>query len=119
MAVSCRTNLTMRQLAPLFGVPTATVCRVVQRLGPLLAPEPVRPPAPDLERPWTAGGALIPVRDRGVGASSRNHRFSANVQVVIDTETRLTVATTCPAPDNSADARSWRASGLHSLAPTG
>lgn len=34
MAVYYRTNLTMRQLAPLFGVSPPTVCRVVQRLGP-------------------------------------------------------------------------------------
>lgn len=34
---SYRANLTMRQLAPLFGVSPATVCRVIQRLGPLLA----------------------------------------------------------------------------------
>ncbi len=50
VAVYYRTNLTMRQLAPLFGVSTATVCRVVQRLGPLLALEPVRRTAPSVER---------------------------------------------------------------------
>lgn len=32
VAVYCRTNLTMRQLAPLFGCSPATVCRVIQRL---------------------------------------------------------------------------------------
>ena len=32
VAVYYRTNLTMRQLAPLFGVSPATVCRVIQRL---------------------------------------------------------------------------------------
>lgn len=31
-----RTNRTMRQPAPLFGISPATVCRVVQRLRPLL-----------------------------------------------------------------------------------
>lgn len=38
-------------------------------------------------------GTLIPVRDRTVGASSRNYRFSANVQVIIDADTKLVVAT--------------------------
>lgn len=42
VAVYYRTNLTMRQLAPLFGISPATVCRVIQRLGPVLAIEPVR-----------------------------------------------------------------------------
>ncbi|GAA2745982.1 hypothetical protein GCM10010440_35950 [Kitasatospora cinereorecta] len=100
VAVYYRTNLTMRQLAPLFGISTATVCRVVQRLGPLLALEPAPRPQPGVERLWIVDGTLIPVRDRTVGASSRNYRFSANVQVVIDADTRLVVATARPAPGN-------------------
>lgn len=40
VAVYYRTNLTMRQLGPLFGITSSTVCRVIQRLGPLLALEP-------------------------------------------------------------------------------
>ncbi|KOV17614.1 transposase, partial [Streptomyces sp. XY413] len=36
----------------------------------------------DVERLWIVDGTLIPVRDRTVGASSRNYRFSANVQVI-------------------------------------
>ncbi|WP_189748705.1 helix-turn-helix domain-containing protein, partial [Streptomyces nojiriensis] len=89
VAVYYRTNLTMRQLAPLFGVSPATVCRVIQRLGPLLALEPAPRPVADVDRLWIVDGTLIPVRDRSVGASSRNCRFSANVQVVIDADTRL------------------------------
>ncbi|GAA2746125.1 transposase [Kitasatospora cinereorecta] len=112
VAVYYRTNLTMRQLAPLFGISTATVCRVVQRLGPLLALEPAPRPQPGVERLWIVDGTLIPVRDRTVGASSRNYRFSANVQVVIDADTRLVVATARPAPGNKADAHVWRASDL-------
>nr|WP_237297269.1 transposase family protein [Streptomyces sp. 3211] len=34
---STSADLTMRQLAPLFGVSRATVCRVIQRLRLLLA----------------------------------------------------------------------------------
>ncbi|MEZ0109383.1 hypothetical protein ABH920_003397 [Catenulispora sp. EB89] len=36
------------------------------------------------------------MRGRNVAASSRNHRFSANVQVVIDADTRLVIATGRP-----------------------
>ncbi|MGX1095963.1 hypothetical protein RKD47_006729 [Streptomyces albogriseolus] len=57
-------------------------------------------------------GTLIPVRDRTVGASSRNYRFSANVQVIVDAETRLVVATARPVAGNTADAKAWRDSGL-------
>lgn len=87
VAVYYRTNLTMRQLAPLFGISTATVCRIVQRLGPLLALEAASRPAAGVERLWVVDGTLIPVRGRTVGASSRNYCFSANVQVVIDADT--------------------------------
>jgi hypothetical protein len=112
VAVYYRTNLTMRQLAPLFGVSPATVCRVIQRLGPLLALESADRRQGAVERLWIVDGTLIPVRDRKIAASSRNYRFSANVQVIIDADTRLVVATSRPAPGNRADARIWRDSGL-------
>lgn len=112
VAVYYRTNLTMRQLGPLFGVSPATVCRVIQRLGPLLALEPARASQEAVERLWIVDGTLIPVRDRKVGASSRNYRFSANVQVIVDAETRLVVAAARPIPGNTTDAKAWRDSGL-------
>ncbi|WP_405910203.1 transposase family protein [Streptomyces sp. NBC_00828] len=112
VAVYYGTNLTMRQLAPLFGVSPATVCRVIQRLRPLLALEPTSRPVDAADRLWIVDGTLVPVRDRKVGASSRNYRFSANVQVIIDADTRLVVATARPAPGNKADAHVWRNSGL-------
>ncbi|MEY9992995.1 hypothetical protein ABIE67_005027 [Streptomyces sp. V4I8] len=62
MAVYYRTNLTMRQLAPLFGCSPATVCRVIQRLRPLLAIEPACRPADAVDRLWIVDGTLIPVR---------------------------------------------------------
>ncbi|MET9648337.1 transposase family protein [Streptomyces syringium] len=112
VAVYYRTNLTMRQLAPLFGCSPATVCRVVQRLRPLLAIEPATRPADAVDRLWIVDGTLIPVRDRKVGASSRNYRFSANVQVIIDADTKLVIAAARPVPGNTADAKAWRDSGL-------
>ncbi len=111
-----RTNLTMRQLAPLFGCSPATVCRVIQRLRPLLALEPAPRPVAGVERLWIVDDTLIPVRDRTVGASSRNYRFSANVQVIIDPDTRLVAASALPAPGNKADAHVWRESNPPALA---
>ncbi|MGW1617708.1 transposase family protein [Streptomyces sp. NPDC002172] len=112
VAVYYRTNLTMRQLGPLFGVSSSTVCRVVQRLGPLLALEPMGRPSDAADRWWIVDGTLIPLRDRSVAASSRNFRFSANVQVIVDTGTRLVIAAARPVPGTTADAHVWRASGL-------
>jgi hypothetical protein len=79
VAVYYRTNLTMRQLAPLFAVLPATVCRVIQRLRPLLDLEPISRPADTTDRLWIVDGTLIPVRDRKIGASSRNapHQLSS------------------------------------------
>ncbi|MFF8589308.1 transposase family protein [Streptomyces althioticus] len=94
VAVYYRTNLTMRQL------------------GPLLAIEPVSGTADAADRLWIVDGTLIPVRDRKVGASSRNYRFSANVQVIVDADTRLVIAAARPAPGTTADAHAWRASDL-------
>jgi hypothetical protein len=112
VAVYYRTNLTMRQLGPLFGVSSSTVCRVIQRLGPLLALELAPRPAAAADRLWIVDGTLIPVRDRKVAASSRNHRFSANVQVIVDPDTRLVIAAARPVPGTTADAHAWRDSGL-------
>jgi hypothetical protein len=50
VAVYFRTNLTMRQSAPLFGVCAATVCRVVERLRPLRAPAPATSPVDAADR---------------------------------------------------------------------
>ncbi len=75
------------------GCSPATVCRVIHRLRPLLAIEPAARPADAVDRLWIVDGTLIPVRDREVGASSRNYRFSANVQVIIDADTKLVSAT--------------------------
>ncbi|GHA44510.1 hypothetical protein GCM10010329_78980 [Streptomyces spiroverticillatus] len=107
-----RTNLTMRKLAPLFGISFSTLCRVIQRLGPLLAPEPVSRPADAADRLWIVDGTLLLVRDRRVGTSSRNYRFSVNVQVIVDAETWLVIAAARPMPGTTADAHVWRASGL-------
>lgn len=102
--------------APLFGISAATVCRVIHRLRPLPALEPAPRPVADVDRLWIVDGTLIPVRDRKVGASSRNYRFSANVQVIIDADTRLVIASARPAPGNTTDAHVRRESGLPATA---
>ena len=40
VATYWRTNLTMRQLAPLFGVSKSAADRIINHLGPLLALQP-------------------------------------------------------------------------------
>lgn len=73
-------------------------------------------PVADVERLWIVDGTLVPVRDRTVAASSRNYRFSANVQVIIDADSPLVIASARPVPGNKADAHAWRESDLPAIA---
>jgi hypothetical protein len=112
VAVYYRTNLTLRQTALLFGVSKSAADRVVDHLGPLLALSPAgrRRHSPDTV--LIVDGTLVPTRDRTVAASSKNYRFSTNLQVVIDANTRLAVAVGKPVPGNRNDCRAYTDSGV-------
>src|SRR3954468_17112911 len=69
VAVYRRTNLTMRQLGPLFGISHSAVHRVLDTLGPLLALAPVR--RRPREQVAIVDGTLIPP---GITASPRGRR---------------------------------------------
>jgi hypothetical protein len=84
--------------------------RVVDLLAPLLAPAPVA----RRHSPVTVlivDGTLVPVHDRTVTASPKNYRYSVNMQMVIDANTRLAVAVGRPAPANHNDCTPIRDSG--------
>ncbi len=91
VAVYWRTNLTMRQIGPLFGVSHAAAHRVIDTIGPLLALAPVRKRRVDSVA--IVDGTLIPTRDHRLAAPSKNYRYSTNVQIAIDADTRLVIAT--------------------------
>jgi hypothetical protein len=55
---------------------------------------------------------VVPTHDRSVAASSKNYQCSANLQVVIDADTPLTVAIGKPLPGNAGDCRAYRESGV-------
>jgi hypothetical protein len=111
VAVYWRTNLTMRQIGPLFGVSHSAAHRVIDALGPLLALAPVR------RRPKgqiaIVDGTLIPTRDHRLAAPSKNYRYSANLQVAIDANTRLVIALGDPQPGNRNDTIVYRTSGIN------
>lgn len=109
VAAYWRTNLTLRQLAPLFGVSKSAANRVVNHLGPRLALHP-------RQRFWKdtvliVDGTLVPTRDHAVAEQSKNYRYSTNHQVVIDADTRLVVVIGHPLPGNRNDCRAWEESG--------
>ena len=110
VAAYWRTNLTMRQIGPLFGVSHSAAHRVINTLGPLLALTPGR--RRRVEQITIVDGTLVPTRDRRLAAPSKNYRYSTNLQVAIDAHTRLVVALGDPQPGNRNDTIVYRTSGI-------
>ncbi|MFG2525606.1 transposase [Streptomyces sp. NPDC048527] len=104
-----RTNLTMRQFAPLFGVSKSSADRIIDQLGPFLALQPRRRFAKGTV--LIVDGALVPTRDHSISEQSKNYRYSTNHQVVIDADTRLAVVVGEPLPGNRNDCKAWAESG--------
>ncbi|MFZ3572274.1 transposase [Streptomyces sp. BH097] len=109
VVVYWRTNLTMRQLAPLFGVSKSSACRIIDHLGPLLALQSRQRFAKGSV--LIVDGTLVPTRDHTIAEQSKNYRYSTNHQVVIDADTRLVVVVGRPLPGNRNDCRAWEESG--------
>ncbi|MGW2785342.1 transposase [Streptomyces populi] len=109
VAAYWRTNLTLRQLALLFGVSKSAADRIVDHLGPALALRPRRRFRKDTV--LIVDGTLVPTRDHTVAEKSKNYRYSTNHQVVIDADTRLVVAVGRPLPGNRNDCKAWELSG--------
>ncbi|GAA5005731.1 hypothetical protein GCM10023317_40320 [Actinopolymorpha pittospori] len=110
VAVYYRTNLTLRQVALLFGISKSATGRVVDHLAPYLVLCPVRRRRGP-EQVLIVDGTLVPTHDRSIAASSKNYRYSTNLQVVIDADSRLTVAVGKPVPGNRNDCRAFADSG--------
>jgi DDE superfamily endonuclease/Helix-turn-helix of DDE superfamily endonuclease len=111
VAVYWRTNLTMRQLGPLFAVSHSAVHRVLDTLGPLLALAPVR--RRTREQVAIVDGTLVPTRDHRLAAKSKNYRYSTNLQIAIDATTRLVIAVGDPQPGNRNDTIVYRSSRIN------
>ncbi|WP_369188793.1 transposase [Streptomyces sp. R08] len=113
VAVYWRTNLTLRQLAPLFGVSKSAAYRIIGQLGPALAFQQRRRFRQDTV--LIVDGTLVPTRDHQVAEQSKNYRYSTNHQVVIDADTRLVVAVGRPLPGNRNDCKAWELSGAKAV----
>ncbi|WP_329538490.1 transposase (plasmid) [Streptomyces sp. NBC_01450] len=109
VAAYWRTNLTLRQLAPLFGVSKSAADRIDNHLGPALALQQRTRFRKDAV--LIVDGTLVPTRDHTVAEQSKNYRYSTNHQVVIDADTRLVVAVGRPLSGNRNDCKAWELSG--------
>jgi hypothetical protein len=74
VAAYWRTNLTLRQLAPLFGISKSAADRVINRIAPLLALRTRRRFRKDTV--LIVDGTLVPTRDPAVAEQSKNYRYS-------------------------------------------
>ncbi|MGW1910599.1 transposase [Streptomyces sp. NPDC002076] len=109
VAAYWRTNLTMRQLALLFGISKSAADRIIDHLGPLMSLQPRRRFSKDTV--LIVDGTLVPTRDHEVAEQSKNYRYSTNHQVVIDADSRLVVVVGRPLPGNRNDCKAWQLSG--------
>ncbi|MDC7340950.1 IS5/IS1182 family transposase [Streptomyces lydicus] len=116
VAAYWRTNLTLRQLEPLFGVSRPAADRIIDHLGPLLALQQRKRLRKDTV--LIADGTLVPTRDHTIAEQSKNYRYSTNHQVVIDADTRLVVTVGKPVPGNRNDCKAWELSGAKAAVGT-
>ncbi len=84
--------------------------RVIDTIGPLLALAPAkRRPRDQIA---IVDGTPIPTRDHTLAAPSKNYRYSTNLQVAIDADTRLVIALGDPQPGNRNDTIVYQTSGI-------
>ncbi len=109
MAAYWRTNLTLRQLAPLCGVSKSAADQIIAHFGPMLALQPRQRFAKDTV--LIVDGTLVSTRDHTVAERSKNYRYSTNHQVVIYADTRRVVVVGRPLALNRNDCKAWEESG--------
>jgi len=74
VAAYWRTNLTLRQLAPLFGISKSSADRIIDHIGPLLALKQ--------RQRFHAGTVLIVDGHAGAYSRSQHHRAVQELQVL-------------------------------------
>ncbi len=75
------------KLSASYGISKSAADRILDHLASLLTISPARRPRKDTV--YIVDGTLIPTRDRSIAASSKNYRYSTNLQAVIDANSRL------------------------------
>lgn len=110
-----RTNLTLRELAASFGISKSSAHRIVSTMTVRLATWVQRHPCSDRRDSWIVDGTLIPTRDHGRAAKSKNYRWSCNAQVLARRRDLRIVATAAGGPGNRNDTVHYRGSAIQAL----
>jgi hypothetical protein len=104
---SLRTNLTVRELAAVFGISKSQTQRIIDDLVPTVA-SLFTPPHRDRRETWVVDGTLVPTRDHNRAAKSKNYRYSTNLQVVARARDRAVVHVARAWPGNRNDPIPYR-----------
>ena len=108
-----RTNLTMRELAAVFGISKSSAHRVVADLTARLAA--LGHERTDPRWTWVVDGTLIPTRDHARAARAKNYRWSCNAQVLVRGHDLRVIATSAGGPGNRNDPIHYRGSEIQRL----
>lgn len=79
VAAYWRTNLPLRQLAPLFGISKSSADRIIDHTGPQLALKQRQRLRRDTV--LIVDGTLVPTRDHTIAEQSKNYRYSVKRRV--------------------------------------
>lgn len=118
MLVVCtelRTNLTVRELAAVFGVSKSQAHRIVADLTPRLAALLDHTVDPDRRWSWVVDGTLIPTRDHLAAAKSKNYRWSCNAQVLVRRRDLRVIAVAAGGPGNRNHPVHYRGSKVETM----
>jgi len=110
-----RTNLTLRELATVFGISKSQVHRIVADRVPRLAGLLASTIDPDRRWSWIVDGTLIPTRDHQTAAKSKNYRWSCNAQLLVRRRDLRVVAIVGGGPGNRNDRVHYRDSLIELL----
>jgi hypothetical protein len=109
-----RSNLTVRELAAVFGLSRSSAHRILvattRRLATLRSET-----AASRRWSWILDGTLIPTRDHQPAARSKNYRWSCNAQILVRRSDLRVIATVTGGPDNRNDPIHYRGSCIETL----
>jgi len=110
-----RTNVTVRELAAMFGLSKSSAHRILATTTCLLAEIEAPSNVKSRRWSWVVDGTLIPTRDHRVAARSKNYRWSCNAQILVRRADLRIIATTAGTPGNRNDPIHYRGSSIEAL----
>jgi len=113
---SLPTNLTVRELAAVFGISPAQVHRIVTDVVERMAAMQLAMHVPfDRRYSWVVDGTLVPTRDHRVAAKAKNYRWSCNAQLLIRRTDLRVIAVAGGGPGNRNDPIHYRGTHVERL----